>query len=231
MPGRPVSRHFRASPRHGVIHLQYAVDPETPWRGYGPLQVAQLAGRLSAETVAALADESSGPRGSFLPIPRTDGEDPTVANLKTDIRKLKGQVALVESMSDAWSSGGERVRQEWEPKRIGAAMPGAMVDLAKHSSNEIFAACGLSPSLFTERGDGSGQREAWRRCLFGVIHPLGMMVQAELRERLEDETLTLSFEELRASDLAGRARAFQSMVGAGMDVAKAAALAGLTDPE
>ena len=34
-----------------------------------------------------------------------------------------------------------------------------------------------------------------------------------------------------ASDLSGRARAFQSMVGGGMDVQKAAALAGLMEPE
>jgi hypothetical protein len=34
-----------------------------------------------------------------------------------------------------------------------------------------------------------------------------------------------------ASDLSGRARAFQSMVGGGMDVSKAAALAGLMDAD
>ena len=36
---------------------------------------------------------------------------------------------------------------------------------------------------------------------------------------------------LRASDLSGRARVFQSMVGGGMDVTKAASLAGLMDAE
>ena len=39
--------------------------------------------------------------------------------------------------------------------------------------------------------------------------------------------IALDWDELRASDIAGRARAFQSMVGAGMDLAKAAGLAGL----
>ena len=34
-----------------------------------------------------------------------------------------------------------------------------------------------------------------------------------------------------AADLSGRARAFQSMVGAGMDAAKAAGLAGLMEAE
>ena len=33
-------------PAEGVIHLTYARDVERAWRGYGPLQVAQLAGRF-----------------------------------------------------------------------------------------------------------------------------------------------------------------------------------------
>ena len=65
--------------------------------------------------------------------------------------------------------------------------------------------------------------------LFGVLSPLGRLVQTELRAKLGD--VTLDWSELRASDLSGRARAFQSMVGGGMDVSKAAGLAGLMDSE
>ena len=61
--------------------------------------------------------------------------------------------------------------------------------------------------------------------LFGVLSPLGRKVESELRRRLGD--VTLDWRELRASDLSGRARAFQSMVGAGMDLSKAASIAGL----
>ena len=57
----------------GVIHCKYSTDPETPWRGVGPIQSAALAGRLSAETAKALGDELSGPVGSLLPI-GADGE-------------------------------------------------------------------------------------------------------------------------------------------------------------
>ena len=39
--------------------------------------------------------------------------------------------------------------------------------------------------------------------------------------------VTLDWSELRASDLSGRARAFQSMVGGGMPVTNAVAIAGL----
>ena len=70
-------------------------------------------------------------------------------------------------------------------------------------------------------------REAWRLALFGVLSPLGRLVESELQDKLED-TVTLSWQELRASDLSGRARAFQSMVGGGMEVERAAGLAGLT---
>ena len=60
---------FADVPAAGVIHLQYSRDPETPWKGRGPLQMAQLGGRLSSETVAALADESSWPAWPALAAP------------------------------------------------------------------------------------------------------------------------------------------------------------------
>lgn len=43
--------------------------------------------------------------------------------------------------------------------------------------------------------------------------------------------VSFSFDRLFASDLQGRARAFQSMVGGGMDPGKAAGLAGLMEAE
>ena len=83
-----------------------------------------------------------------------------------------------------------------------------------------------------QRG-GVGPREGrpfggweWRLTLFGVLSPLGKKVERELQDNLED-SITLSWQELRASDLCGRARAFQSMVNGGMGVERAAALAGL----
>ena len=69
-------------------------------------------------------------------------------------------------------------------------------------------------------------REAWRLALFGVLAPLRRLVESELKAKLDDE-VSLSWQELRASDLSGRARAFQSMVGGGMPVDQAVAVAGL----
>ena len=91
------------------------------------------------------------------------------------------------------------------------------------------SACGFNPALF-QAGDAASLREAWRLGLFGVIAPLGRLVQSEIMEKL-DSGVSLSWQELRASDLSGRARAFQSMVGGGMDVSQAVAVAGLMAPD
>ena len=58
-PSKTVTYDF--VPAASVLHFRYAVDASTPWRGNGPIAVANLAGKLSAETVNALANESSGP--------------------------------------------------------------------------------------------------------------------------------------------------------------------------
>ena len=211
-------------PADGVIHLQYSRDPEHPWRGYGPLQVAQLGGRLSAETAAMLADESSGPRGSLMPLP-VAGDDPTITALKADLRKLAGKLATVES-TQTMSAGAAPPRRDWEAKRIGADPPTALVALHEAASREVLAACGVPPVLFAMNPNGTAGREAWRQLPFATVAPLGRMVAAELSDKLESD-IGLVWDELRASDIAGRARAFQSMVGAGMDPGKAAGLAGL----
>ena len=206
----------------GVVHLRYAVDAAQPWQGVGPLAAAALAGRLSAETIKALADEAASPRGSLLPVPGKDGEDDTVAALKGDIRRLNGSVALVESTSTMTT---ERPASDWQTRRLGASPPAALVELADMATREVLSACGISSALFDSRA-AAAARESWRQFLFGVVSPLGRIVSRELSEKLEAE-VSLDWHELRASDLSGRARAFQSMVGGGMDVAKAAGLAGL----
>ena len=209
-------------PAEGVVHIAYAREPERPWRGYGPLQVAQLAGRLSAETTAALADEASGPRGSFLSVP-VDGADPTVATMKADVKTAKGGMLL--GQGGDWDSGATGGRAIWETKRFGADPPAGLVTLMERSHDEVVGACGLT-GLFSPKTDGTGRRESYRQALHVVIAPLGRIVATELSRKLESD-ITLDWAELRAGDISGRARAFQSMVGAGMDPAKAAALAGL----
>ena len=198
----------------GVIHLRYAVDPNQPWRGIGPIKAASLAGKLSAETAAALADESSGPRGGLLPIP-ADGEDETVDKLKADIKNLKGKVGLVEGGD--WDNPGEGRSTDWTVRRVGAEPPSALVSLHELATREIYAACGVSPSM---------NRETFRQFFTTTMAPLGKIVAAELSNKLQVD-LSFDWSELRAADITGRARAFQSLVAAGMDLDDAAKVSGI----
>ena len=217
-------------PAAGVLHFQYAHEPARPWRGLSPVQAAFLAGRLSAETAKALADESSGPRGSLLPTPK-GGDDPSIDGLKADIKTLNGAIALVESMKSGWqgASNSREAPADWIARRIGAAPPAGLVNLHEIASREIALACGVPTALLAASPTGTGTREAWRQFLYGTVAPLGKLVAAELSRKL-DAPISLTWDDLRASDLAGRARAFQSLVNGGMDLGRAAALAGLMDP-
>ena len=219
-PSRTVTYDF--VPAASVLHFRYAVDPSTPWRGNGPLAVANLAGKLSAETVNALANESSGPVGRLLGIP-VDGTDATVEGLKADIANARGKMAIIEAGD--WGNSGGDSKVSLKSERFGGEPPASMVELLSVASQEVYSACGLNSGLWGG-SQAAAVREAWRLCLFGVLSPLGRLVEEELQSKLED-TVTLSWQELRASDLSGRARAFQSMVGGGMDVAAAVSVAGL----
>ena len=213
-------------PADGMVHVRYQSDPEQPWRGIAPLKSAAIAGRLSAETMVALADEASGPRGHLIPVP-VDGDDPTVAALRADLKSLRGKVALVESTSSGWAADGSQARPkgDWESRRLGAAPGASLIDQASLASREIYAACGIPISLVDKAGD-TGQREGYRRLMHSTIAPLGRIVSEELSAKFEAD-ISLSFDSLYSADLAGRARAFQSLVGGGIPVEKAAALAGL----
>lgn len=91
------------------------------------------------------------------------------------------------------------------------------------------ACCGV-PVELAELGQGTAAREAWRRFLHATVDPLGKLIAEELSEKFEFP-VSLNFDTLMASDISGRARAFQSMVGGGMDITKAAALSGLMTEE
>ena len=225
----PSSTVTRMVDSESVAHFMFEADPAEPWRGVGPIQSAALAGRLSAETAAALADEVSGPRGSVLPLP-VDGNDPTITALKADIRGLAGQVAMVESVRTMHpGAAGNAPAGDWQPRRIGADPPAPEVSLHSTATSEVLGACGVPVSLFVDT-DGTGQRESFRRFLHSTIQPLARIVESELSTKLES-SITLSFDRLFAGDLSGRARAFQSLVGGGMDPGKAAGLAGLMEAE
>ena len=223
----PSSTTTRLLPAAAVVHVRYLTDPIRPWAGVGPLQAATVAGRLSANVASALADEAGGPHGALIETPK-DGDDPTVADLKSSLPGLRGRVALVEGGD--WDSPGGGRERSWRKTRLGADPPAGEVALLGRAFVEVASACGCPAVLFAESGDGTSRREAFRQFLHSTLQPIADVIALELTAKL-DADVSLSLDRLFAADLAGRARAFQSMVGAGMDPGKAAGLAGLMEAD
>ncbi len=220
-PGR--LRTLRPVGAGDVLHFRYGCDVETPWRGNAPLGVARAVGELLAETATYAIQESGKPRGAFLATPK-DGDDATIEALKADTRTAAGAIMFVESMANNWESGGAAAG-DWGAKNFGPTMGEGMVEAAKMARSEALGALGLNEALFLG-ADSAALRESWRLALFGLIAPLGQLVQAELRAKI-DPSISLTWTELRASDLSGRARAFQSLVKGGKTVDEATQIAGL----
>ena len=92
-------------------------------------------------------------------------------------------------------------------------------------SRKIVAACGLSTSLWFD-ADGASKRESYRQSLHATLAPLGRLVSSQLTEKFETD-VQLEWGELKAGDIASSARAFRTMVEAGLSLSEAAALSGL----
>ncbi len=213
-------------PAAGVLHFRYSYDPAFPWKGIGPLQNALIAGKISAEIAQSMANEASGPVGHLLPMPNIDGQDSNVEELKRDLRDLQGSLAIVESLKGGLNSETMGAAPaDWMCRRIGPEFTQYLEAAYRESYQQALGVFGV-PTAMVNATNQAALREAWRVWLFGTVAPLGELIAQELREKL-DPGLTLDWEELRASDVQGRARAFQSMVGGGMPIERAAALSGL----
>ena len=216
-----------------VIHWRWGTDPAQPWRGISPLAAAGETSRMLAESTSHLADEASGPRGALISLGVDPGDDedeatsPVVA-LQKRISGLRGAAALMESTrnhGDGLPMGAPT--QDWKPNRLGANPPDSLVDLSDRATLAVLAACGVPPELMSGQGQGTAAREAFRRFLHATVTPLLAAMASEAALKLSTPELAFDTMGLHAADVAGRARAFQSMVGGGMELSKAAALSGL----
>ena len=207
-----------------VLHVRYCIDKKRSWIGTAPLQKASYAAHLLANIERSLGYESSVPVGYILPVP-TDGDDKQIAGLKKAVGGLKGNLAFLETTSEAWGMNSGVPKGDWQAMRLGANVPQSLIQLYELASRQVLAVLGV-PIELVSMADGTGKREAWRQFLFASAAPLARRVEFELN-RLATSDVKLSFDALNASDIAGRARAFGSLVSGGMDTEEALQATGL----
>ena len=213
-----------------VLHFRINVAASLPHKGQSPLAAAGYSAALLSAAESSLADELGGPLGQLLPVPmdelgvKDDGSDP-LDELEQTLASLKGRSALVPSASRSWGEGTAAQTGDWISRRLGADPPDSVVQLRQDAHNAILAACGVPPQLYAD-GSSQATREAFRFLLHSTISPIASMLELEASRKF-GYPVTMDFTALSAADVQGRARAFQSLVGGGMKISKAAAVSGI----
>ena len=211
----------RTLPADAVLHVRYATRPGAPWAGVSPLGMADETRTLATWIERRLAEETSTATSYVLPLP----EAADVDKLKADIKGGRGRLHIVDTTSTGWGDGtASAPRQDWKSNRLGADPPDSLGKLRSDVRGDVFGAYGIPNTVF---GSGGAAREAYRQFLSSTIGPVAKIALHELSNKLDTPTLALDFTELRAADIAGRARAYGVLINAGMSPAEAAEATGL----
>jgi len=212
----------------GVFHVAVNAEPRQWWRGVSPLKRSSATATLAAKIEASLGRESD------IYVARFAGAHPgtsfeTWRKTASMVRKKRGGVVFTGGALGANDSG--RVP---EAARMGPAPDSTFADALRSAvGRDICAAFGVPVALFAERGDGAGQREAWRRFWLGTMQPLAALLETECKAKLEPAA-TVTLEALRAADEDARSRAvdrranaLKTLLEANVDATEARRLAGL----
>ena len=217
----------------GVVHAKWGESLNEPDRGRSPFELALSSARLLAGIEGQLANEAIAGSALLIPAPIAGAEDDEVTKLTEDIKTADGSPVLVPtgaggSYEDAGSSGG--MASDWKQRRIGIDPTQELVRLRQDAGHDLLTAAGIPVELARAGSTTSAAREAFRRFLHSTLRPIAGILEDELREKLHPE-IRLDLTPVSAADVSGRARAFQSMVGGGMEVERAARLSGLLEAD
>ena len=218
----PTTTSLRRVTGARVVHPRYAASPAAPWRGLSPLALQRETAQLAANLETRLRQEAGGVVGRLVTVP--GGSD--VDELAGDLKGLAGGTMLVPTTAGGWEgSPMDAPKRDWHATRLGADPPAGEVRLRNDVVGHVLAATGC-PVDFVARTDGTSRRESWRQFLSGTIGPVARLVASELGEKLDTPGLELTFDDLRASDLTGRSRAFGQLRTHGVRADAAARIAG-----
>ena len=218
----PTATRTVTIPAEAVVHVRYSPDPARPWIGRSPMSMALDTARVAGLLEHATGEELSFTQQQILSPRRNQGEYGTDSLTPDLITKI------VEAFAAHTGSGAFVVPGDLEPRRLGPDPPATFPDLRDRFENSILSMCGVPPALVQPGGTGTAAREAFRQLLHGTIKPLGLLLAEELQAKLHPAA-GLSFDALRAGDVMGTARAFNSLTKGGLAAESAAKIVGFDD--
>ena len=199
-----------------VVHVRYA--PCSPWRGRSPLQLAASTAKVAGLLEAAAAAEFGFTQTQMLS-PRRSAGDYGIADTLNPETVQK----IVSAFAEHVHTGAFVIPADVQAQRLGPNPPDSFGELRDKFEASLLSAHGIPPVLLNPRAPGTSQREAFRQALNSLLKPLGALVVEELQAKL-DPAASLEFSALRAGDITGTARAFGSLVTAGLTPQAAAAI-------
>ena len=220
----PDSSRTISLPAASVLHVRYSPSADRPWTGRSPLQMASATARAAGLLEHATSEEMAFTQKQILS-PRRNQGDFGIADLEPN-----QLTKIVEAFAAHTGSGAFVVPGDLQPQRLGPEPPTSFPLIRDRLENSILSMCGCPPSLFSSTGNGGAMREGFRQILHSLLKPLGGLVAAELREKL-DPAAELDFTALRAGDITGTSRALGSLVKAGITPQAAAAIVGIASDD
>ena len=216
----PTGTHTRMVPADGVLHCRYLPDCRTPWRGVAPWKRSPTLSKLAAEVEAALVREVRLPTKIIIPMPQGGGIDRNT--LRSDFQNQDYQIAFPTTTAAGGGAGRSSAPlTDWKPQRLKSEPDESLVGLCKDVPGQIGVLYGIPNVLTSGSGSETQTREAFRRFVLTAIEPLALIVSRALT-RVFEVPVELDLSELAHADIAGRARAFKALTGAGMSPSDAA---------
>ena len=220
----PSTTETRILSADSVIHIRAEIDAAQPWEGTSALRGAALSRTLASQLERRLGEEAGAPVAHLVAVP-TDGGDTALDAVRSGIKGAKGRAVLVEAVESMADIPSAAPKRGWKAARLGADPPEHAVKLRQDVQIAICAAAGVPPSLVLG-SQGTDRRESYRQWIATTVRPLAKVAEAAISTALDAE-VTLDFGALTSADIAGRAKALETLVRAGVPLAEARELAGL----
>lgn len=205
-----------------VVLLTINSPANAPWQGRSPFALMGGSPRLMAEIEGAVTGALDWVGRGLLPFPDTVPEEQQTAA----IRGLKGggMLAAIRSKADFATSTGNSRANEFRRVELTPDLESADLNpTVDQLHNRLLAAAGIPPALLTPNGNAGAMREAYRLFCLQTVEPLARTLLPELAKI---GVQTLSTRSMLSADVAGRARAVGTLVGAGVPLEQAMQLVG-----
>ena len=222
----------RIVPAEGVVHIRIGASAAQPWYGRSALSRAGITAETVARIEQSLLGETRAPVAHAIPMPDGISEN-NATRIATALGTNVGGTQILEaqeatySASSASSSGGPRLREQFIQKDFGPHVPQGSLLLRESSAEWIVEAMGVPGKL--HGGEGAALRESFRHLFTTTIKSWAALCEAEFRDKLEIDNLTLRFPAIVQADLSARSRAAGTLIMAGGDFVSVMAGVGLDD--